>query len=995
MDPTGKVMHGFSLCDHGDIPEIGSEATLYRHEKTGARLLVLANDDSNKVFGVGFRTPPPDNSGVAHIVEHCVLSGSRRYRTKEPFMDLYSGSLQTFLNAMTYPDKTLYPVASRNDQDFRNLASVYLDSVFYPRIYEEPRIFAQEGWHYELEEPEGELGIRGVVYNEMKGAYSDPRTRLWQAVNQTLLPDTAYANESGGNPDAIPGLSYEAFLDFHRRYYHPSNAWLYLYGDMDVDAWLAWLDGEWLSDFDHLELDSSIAVAAAPDVPRFAKTTYPSDPDDDSPAQDYVAWAAATAAGLSPRDRLLLSLISDLLFDSQSAPVRIALLQSGLSADVSSLGWDAQQGVLGIAAIQAKPEAVTRVPEIVEAVLAETLAAGLPEERVTAALNRIEYSLRECDGYPTRGLIYFIRAFDLWLYDGDPLEMLRFDRLFAEVRAAIPTGIVEEYARRWLLENPHRAVVHMTPDPGLGARREAELAASLEARRVAMTPAEREELSARTRALTEWQLTPDSPEARATIPRLELGDIDGRLEDPACRSRSAGDLGLICQSVFASGIYYIQAAWALPELPPEDLSWLALLSMLIGSVGTRQRDYRDLDTAIYLASGGISIAPRVYEDPADPERLDLRIGFSTKCTEATLERLVNLIPELLGETDFSDVGRIRELVSMARTRLEQQIMNSGSSYASRRARSYSHREAAVSDRLLGIDAYVNLTRQLDMLNSEAGQRQLVAELERVYRRLFVSENCLIIVTGDPDGVERVAGRILPAFVGEAAGAVLAAPATEGFRRSFVCWEQPLELRRRNEGIGSTSEVQYVAQTFDLADGGLRYDGQTQVLSTWLSLSYLHNEIRAQGGAYGCGATIRRNGTVDLTSYRDPHLERTFGVYESIADRLEAFVPTREELDRLIIGSVNRFDPPMTPPLHGARLLSSAITGLGVDDLEAALAEALATEPEDFARFAPAFRAGTADRRICVIGGMERIREAEAMFGEVVRLRALGQENGGA
>ncbi|MDI9498185.1 MAG: insulinase family protein [Bacillota bacterium] len=988
----GKVTHGFRLCDHGDIPEIGSTATLYEHEKTGARLLVLANDDRNKVFGIGFRTPPSDNSGVAHIVEHCVLSGSRRYHTKEPFMDLYSGSLQTFLNAMTYPDKTLYPVASRNDRDFRNLASVYLDSVFYPRMYEDERIFAQEGWHYELNEPDGELGIRGVVYNEMKGAYSDPRTRLQQTVNQTLLPDTAYANESGGNPDAIPSLSYEAFLDFHRRYYHPSNAWLYLYGDMDVEDWLGWLDGEWLGDFERLELDSRIAVAAAPDAPRYAKTTYPSDPADDSEAQDYVAWAAATPAGLSPRDRLLLALISDLLFESQSAPVRIALLQSGLSADVSSLSWDAQQGVLGIAAIQAKPEAASRVPEIVESVLAETLAAGLPEDRVTAALNRLEYSLRECDGYPTRGLIYFIRSFDLWLYDGDPLEMLRFDRLFAEVRAAIPTGIVEEQARRWLLENPHRAVVHMTADPGQGARHEAELAASLEARRAAMTPAEHEAVCAATAALAEWQLTPDSPEARATIPRLELGDIDGRLENPGCRSRRAGDLELICQPVFASGIYYIQAAWALPELPPGDLSWLALVSLLIGSVGTRQRDYRDLDTAVYLASGGISVAPTVFEDPDDPERLDLRIVVTTKCTGATLDSLVQLLPELLLETDFTDVGRIRELVSMARTRLEQQIMNSGSSFAARRARSYSHREAAVSDRLSGIEAYVDLTRQLDMLDSEAGQQRLVAELERVYRRLFVPRNCLVIVTGDPDGVERVAGRILPAFVGEAAPAVLAAPLKEGCERSFICWEQPLELQRRNEGIGTTSEVQYVAQTFDLGDGGLGYDGRAQVLSTWLSLGYLHNEIRAQGGAYGCGATLRRNGTVDLTSYRDPHLERTFGVYESIADRLESFCPARGELDSLIIGSVNRFDPPMTPALHGTRLLAGAITGRGVAELEASLAEALAMEPEDFARFAPAFRAGVADRRICVVGGMERIREAGHLFGEVRRLRALGRED---
>lgn len=988
---AGQVTYGFRLRDYGDIPEIGSAAALYEHERTGARLLVLANDDRNKVFGIGFRTPPPDNSGVAHIVEHCVLSGSRRYRTKEPFMDLYSGSLQTFLNAMTYPDKTLYPVASRNDQDFRNLASVYLDSVFYPRMYEEPRIFAQEGWHYELDEPDGELGIRGVVYNEMKGAYSDPRTRLLQTVNQTLLPGTAYANESGGNPDAIPTLSYEAFLDFHRRYYHPSNAYLYLYGDMDVEDWLRWLNEDWLGDFERLELDSRIAVAAAPDEPRFTRTTYPSDPADDSEAQDYVAWAAATPAGLSPRDRLFLALISDLLFESQSAPVRIALLQSGLSADVSSLGWDAQQGVLGIAAIQAKPEAASRVPEIVESVLAETLAAGLPDDRVTAALNRLEYSLRECDGYPTRGLIYFIRAFDLWLYGGSPLEMLRFDRLFAEVRAAIPTGIVEEQTRRWLLENPHRCVVHMTADPELGARREAELAASLEARRAAMTAAEREALCVGTAALVEWQLTPDSPEARATIPRLELGDIDGRLEDPASHSRRVGDLQLICQPVFASGIYYIQAAWPLPDLPPEDLSWLALVSLLVGSVGTRKRDYRDLDTAVYLASGGIDITPRVFEDPDDPERLDLRIVVTTKCTEATLGQLVQLLPELLLETDFTDVGRIRELVSMARTRLEQQIMNAGSSFAARRARSYSHREAAVSDRLAGIDAYVALTRQLAMLDCEAGQQRLVAELERVYSRLFVPGNCLVIVTGDPDGVERVAGQILPALVAEAAPPVLDAPENEGFERSFVCWEQSLELRRRNEGIGTTSEVQYVAQSFDLADGDLDYDGRAQVLSTWLSLGYLHNEIRAQGGAYGCGAAIRRNGTVDLTSYRDPHLERTFEVYESIADRLETFCPAREELDSLIIGSVNRFDPPMTPLLHGARLLAGAITGLGVADLETSLAEALATEPEDFARFAPAFRAGVADRRICVIGGMERIREAEAMFDEVQRLRSLGSK----
>ena len=987
-----KIM-GFRLVEADEIAEIASEARLYEHEKTGARLLVLANDDANKVFGIGFRTPPEDGTGVAHIVEHCVLSGSRRYRTKEPFMDLYASSLQTFLNAMTYPDKTIYPVASRNAKDFANLVDVYLDAVFYPRIYEDPRIFAQEGWHYELDAVDGELSYRGVVYNEMKGAYSDPNTVLRYAVSQTLLPDTPYAMESGGNPEQIPSLSYEAFLDFHRRFYHPSNAYLFLYGDMDVEYWLDYLDREWLADFERQDPNSAIAEAPRFEAPVVARTSYPSDPADTGDSQDYIAWAAATGAGLGPRDRVLLALIADLLFSSQSARVRDALLKSGLCSDVRTLAWDAAQGVIGIAGIEAKPELAERMESLVRTALEEELAEGLDPARVEAALNRLEYDLRECEGYPTRGIIYFIRAFDLWLYDGDPLEMLRFDGLFAELRAGIADGEVERYARALLLDNPHRCVVHMEADPELGAARETALAEALAATLEGMSEEARAALVAETRALIEWQTTPDTPEARATIPALELDDVERALTAPPLQLNWRGR-GLVAeQTVFSSGIHYLRIAWSLADFELDDLPYIDLVASLIGFMDTSARSYRELDTEIYLVTGGVSLSPSVFVDPEDPTRLDVRIVLSTKCTAAQVERLPALLQELLQETRFEDRGRLRELLAMARTRAEMGLVNAGSNYAAQRARSYFQPAAAIADRLSGFDAFASLNRLLAMLDREADAEQLVERLTAVYRRLFASPDWLLSVTGDEGATGTVVDALLP----------LLPPSEDEPRegwtpdeaRAFVPVDWQPMLERRNEGFGSTSTVQYVAQSFELADGGLSYDGRAQVIATWLSLGFLHNEIRAQGGAYGSSLRIQRSGGVDASSYRDPHLGRTFEVFNRMPDALEAFVPERAELDRLIIATVNRFDPPMTPESHAGRNVAELITGLDALDREQSLGEALETQPEDFARFAEPFRRGLARQNICVVGGLGRITEEAERFGEVLRLRGLGLDESAA
>ena len=966
----------YEVIQKEDLSDIKSQGFLLKHKKSGARILLMENDDENKVFYIGFRTPPSDSTGVPHIMEHSVLCGSRDFPVKDPFVELVKGSLNTFLNAMTYPDKTVYPVASCNDKDFQNLMHVYMDAVFYPNIYQHDEIFRQEGWSYKLDQPDGELTVSGVVYNEMKGAFSSPEGVLDRVILNTLFPDTSYANESGGDPDVIPELTYEQFLDFHRKYYHPSNSYIYLYGDMNMEEKLRWLDEKYLSDFDTAEVDSEIQYQEPFSEMREVVKEYSITSGESVEDKTYLSWNKAIGTSLDEKLYLAFQILDYALLSAPGAPLKKALVDAGIGKDImGSYDNGVYQPLFSVIAKNANVEQKEEFIRVIEDTLRGIAENGMDKKALRAGINYYEFRFREADfgNYP-RGLMYGLQLYDSWLYDETkPFIHMQAIPTFEFLKSQVDTGYFEGLIRNYLLENTHGAVVIIRPEQGRTARMDRELAEKLQAYKESLSPEEVQKLVDDTHELEQYQEEESSPEDLAKIPVLKREDISREIAPIYNDEMEIGGVKLVHHNVETNGIGYVTMMFDLSGIREELLPYVGILQSVLGIIDTTNYEYGELFNEINIHTGGIGTSIELYTDVTKVKEKEFRATFEMrgKALYPKMDVLFSMMREILMESRLDDEKRLKEILAMLKSRLLASFLSSGHTTAALRALSYTSPMSKFKDDTDGIGFYeaVKVIEE----DFEGQKETLIRNLKEIARRIFRADNLMLSYTSSEEGLEPMT---------KAFAAVKDSLYTGGEMTDEAC---VLHCRKRNEGFKTSSKVQYVARVGNFIDGGQKYSGTLQILKVILGYDYLWQNIRVKGGAYGCMSNFNRIGDAYLISYRDPNLERTMEVYEGVVDYLKNFNVSDRDMNKFIIGTMSSLDRPMNPAAKGARSMNLYMNRVSEEMIRSERGQILDAQQDDIRALADVVKAMLDQNLLCVIGSEEKIEEQKDMFLEVKTL----------
>ena len=958
-----------------DLPDLKSKGYLLKHKKSGARVLLMENDDENKVFTIGFRTPPSDSTGVPHIMEHSVLCGSRDFPVKDPFVELVKGSLNTFLNAMTYPDKTVYPVASCNDKDFQNLMHVYMDAVFYPNIYQHDEIFRQEGWSYKLDEPDGKLEYNGVVYNEMKGAFSSPEGVLDRVILNSLFPDTSYAYESGGDPEEIPNLTYEQFLDFHRKYYHPSNSYIYLYGDMDMEEKLKWLDENYLCEFDAAEVDSEICFQKPFDKMIEVEKTYSISSEETEEENTYLSYNKVIATSLDEKLYQAFQILDYALLSAPGAPLKKALMDAGIGKDImGSYDNGIYQPIFSIIAKNAEPQQKEQFVQVIEDTLRKIVEDGIDRKALEAGINYHEFRFREADfgNYP-KGLMYGLDLFDSWLYDEKkPFIHMQAIPTFAFLKEQIGTRYFEDLIQKWILDNPHGSMVIVKPKRGRTARMDRELDEKLQTYKAGLSPDEVEKLARDTAELIVYQESEDAREDMEKIPVLGREDISREIAPICNEERVCGGIPMVYHNVETNGIGYVTLLFDLSGVPEEKLPYVGMLQAVLGIIDTTHYEYGELFNEINVHTGGIGTSLELYPDVTKVKEKEFRATFEMKgkALYPKMDVLFKMMREILTESKLEDEKRLKEILSMLKSRLQMSFLSSGHTTAALRALSYSSPLSKFKDDTDGI-GYYEVVKEIEE-HFEEKKEELIANLKELAARIFRADNLMISYTAAPEGLDAVEKEMETFKNG-------LFERTDGDEQENRCI---LHCVKRNEGFKTSSKVQYVARTGNFIDGGAAYSGALHILKVILSYDYLWQNIRVKGGAYGCMCNFNRIGEGYLISYRDPNLEKTIDVYEKVTEYLRNFEADDRDMNKYIIGTISNIDRPMNPSAKGTRSMNLYMNHVTEEMIRKEREEILNAGQEEIRALADVVAAMLAADQLCVIGSEEKIEEQKALFGEV-------------
>lgn len=963
----------YEVLEHRWIEDLNSEGCLLKHKKTGARVTLLLNDDENKVFYIGFRTPPTDSTGVAHILEHSVLCGSEHFPVKDPFIELAKGSLNTFLNAMTYPDKTVYPVASCNDKDFKNLVHVYLDAVFYPNIYREEKIFRQEGWHYELESPEEELKINGVVYNEMKGAFSSPDDVVEREIMNSLYPDITYGLESGGDPDVIPELTYEDFLSFHKKFYHPSNSYIYLYGNLDALEYLEYLDKEYLGSFDSLQVDSEVGKQEAFKAPQNIRKQYSVMEEETAEGNYYLTYNVSMGSSLDRELYAAMDILDYVLCSAPGAAVKQALIDKGIGKDVyTTLENGIGQPYFSIIAKNADEDQLKEFVETIEETLKEQVRKGLNKKALLAAINYFEFKYREADygSYP-RGLILGLQALDSWLYDETkPFLHIEANETYGKLKASIDQGYFEGLIKTYLLENHHKTILVVEPVPGLTTRKDQALAEKLKAYKASLTREQIEQIVEKTHGLLAYQEEEDSPEALATIPLLKREDMKKEAAPYVNEVKKAGKTTLLYHNVFTNGIGYLNLVFDLKKVPERLLPYVGILKSALTMVSTKNFGYGELFNEINIHTGGIQTVVNTYTNAENMKEYKATLEIRAKVLYEKRDKALELMKEILLTSDFEDTKRFYEIICEAKSRMQASMTGAGHSTALIRTLAYFSPTAVFSEKISGIPQY-RLLEELEK-NFDEKKQQLTADLKELIRYIFRPENLLVDYTAAPEGLKGLSEEI-EKFVPDLITSELR---EEGFT---------LKAEKKNEGFMTAGQVQYVCRAGNFSDKDLPYTGALKVLKVMMGYDYLWNQVRVKGGAYGCMCGFYKNGDGYFVSYRDPNLQKTIEVYENAAQYIKNAKLDERMVTQFIIGAISELDTPMTPATKGLYSMGGYLTGLSMERVQKEREELLATTRETLCglyKYVQAFMDG---ENLCVIGNGEKIKENKELFYKVEQL----------
>lgn len=963
----------YEVIQQEELSSLKTKGVLLRHKKSGARVLLMQNDDENKVFTIAFRTPPSDSTGVPHIMEHSVLCGSKNFPVKDPFVELVKGSLNTFLNAITYPDKTMYPIASCNDKDFQNLMHIYLDAVFYPNIYEHEEIFRQEGWSYKLDEEDGKLEYNGVVYNEMKGAFSSPDGVLDRVIQSSLFPDTAYSYESGGDPEVIPELTYEQFLDFHRRYYHPSNSYIYLYGNMDMEEKLLWLDREYLSKFEKKEIDSEIKTQEPFQQVKEVEIPYSISNDESEENNSYLSYNKVVGTSLDETLYFAFEILEYALLSAPGAPLKKALMDAGIGKDISGYYDNGiKQPIFSVIAKNADVDQKATFIQVIEDTLTNLVKNGINKKSLEAGINYHEFRFREADfGNFPKGLMYGLQVFDSWLYDEEkPFIHMQALPVFDFLKKQIDTGYFEELIQTYLLDNTHGAIVVVKPEKGRSARLDKELDEKLQAYKAKLSKEEIHKLCEDTKQLIAYQESEDSLDDLEKIPVLEREDLS---KEPAAFYNEEVDMDgvkTIFHEIDTNGIGYATLMFDLSNIPEEQLVYAGILQAVLGIIDTNNYEYSELFNEINVHTGGIGTSIELYADVNKAREKEFRTTFEIKgkALYPKMDILLQMMSEILTQSKLEDTKRIKEIISMLVSKLQAHFLSSGHTAAALRALSYESPLAKFKDDIEGISFYHHL-KDLDD-HFEENKDKIVKVLKELANSIFCVENLLVSFTATKEGLE-----MFRPSLRELSNALL----KQSKKEYTPC---VLHCTKKNEGFKTSSKVQYVARVGNFLDRGEEYHGALQILKVILSYDYLWQNVRVKGGAYGCMSSFNRLGEAYFMSYRDPNLGKTNEIYEGVAEYLENFTVSERDMTKYIIGTMSNIDRPMTPSIAGDRSMNLYMNRVSMEMIQKERLQILNATQEDIRALSKIVKAVLSADLLCVIGGEDKIEEEKELFLEV-------------
>ncbi len=968
-----EELTGYEILERRQIDDINSMSYLLRHKRTGAKVALLSNDDENKVFYIGFRTPPKDSTGVAHILEHSVLCGSKEFPIKDPFVELVKGSLNTFLNAMTYPDKTLYPVASCNDKDFENLMHVYLDAVFYPNIYSNECIFRQEGWHYEMEHQEDALTINGVVYNEMKGAFSSPDDVLEREMMNALYPDTTYGCESGGDPKVIPELTYEQFLEFHKKYYHPSNSYIYLYGNMDMAKQLAFIDEHYLSGFQQIEVDSDIATQAAFEETKRVVKEYPINDGESEEENTYLSLNISVADSLDRELYVAFQILDYALCTAPGAPLKQALVDRGIGKDVYSIYENGiKQPYFSVVAKDTSLEKEEEFLTVINDVLKQIVQQGFDEKALLAGINYYEFKYREADfgSYP-KGLMYGLQMLDSWLYDETKAFIhIEANETFASLRRKVKSGYFEELVQNYLLQNNHKSIVILKPKKGLLEEQEEALKAKLAARKAAMSPEEIKAVIENFKKLNAFQEKEDSKEDLEKLPMLRRQDMKKEANDFVNDLRTIGDTKLLYHNLFTNGIGYLRLIFDCNQIPAEYFPYIGVLKGCLGLLNTANYQYGDLFNEMNLVTGGMAAVNNTYGDVQNLDQCKVTLELKTKVLYDNLEKAIGLMEEIILTSDFTDTKRLYEILAEGKSRMQAQMTSGGHSVAAGRAISYGSVTGALNEELSGVPFYRLVAHLVEHFEEE--KQALVEKLNGLTKMIFRKENLMVDFVGEEKVLDK-----------------LNAPIEALKSRLYTCdvkKEQYIPvLDKKNEGLMTSAQVQYVCRAGNFRKKGLPYTGALRVLKVMMGYEYLWVNIRVKGGAYGCMCSFGKSGGSYFVSYRDPNLSKTLDVFEKASKAVAEFEADERTMTQYIIGAISDLDIPMNPAAKGLQSLSAYMTGVTFEMLQKEREEVLAATGEEIRALSKYIEAFMEENCLCVVGNAAKIKEEADKFKKVENL----------
>ncbi|MGL5676974.1 MAG: insulinase family protein [Cellulosilyticaceae bacterium] len=952
------------------ISEIDCTVHQYEHNETKAKVLYFETEDTHKTFGITFRTPPPDSTGVPHIIEHSVLCGSEKYPLKDPFIELSKGSLNTYLNAMTYPDKTMYPISSENDADFHNLMDVYLDAVFFPNIYKNPYILMQEGWRYHIESPEAPLEYKGVVYNEMKGAFSSPEEVGFRKIKESLFPDTIYSNESGGAPEAIPNLTEEDFLDFHKKYYHPSNAYIGLYGKMDLEEVLGFIDKNYLSKFEYQDIDSTIGYQKPFEAIR--EVSYPYSVAEEKPNQLYVSYNCVVDETVNRQLMVEMGILEYILLETPASPLKKALIQKGIGDDAfGAFQTHMKQPIFTIMAKNVSEEKKDAFYEVIDAELRRLVKEGIPEALLKGAIQVKEFELREGDfkGY-SKGLLYYIGCMKSWMYDKDPLIYLRTEEILKNIHEKQGTGYFESLIEKYLLNNTHGIKMLLYPKVGLDQEIQQQVTEKLEKIKASWDEKTLNEAVEKTLKFNAYQEVIDTEEQRACIPLLEKEDLERDIKFPRFKVETLNNCEYIITPTFTNQIAYMTWMIDLSGIENGYMPYLGMMVGMLSKLNTKNYSYEELSMAIDEHLGGIEFHIQAMHTLEDPENFKKVFVIKSKALLHELDAQVSIMKEIIADTKMDNYERVYEIIKEMRSMMEMAISSEGHKIAYSRLLSSFSPVEAFEEETKGLTFYHMVCDLAD--NWETNKEQTMQKLQNAYSYLSNGLRYKVGLTVDEKEVATCMQVIQKTLD------TLPKTAIQPLQQKFM-------KHTIQEALVYPGNVNYVAMGYNFKDKGYSYHGGMQMLKSILATDYLWNEVRVKNGAYGCFADFRKSGNMFFVSYRDPNVEKTMEVYRAVSDYVANLNLSERELLQYLIGTISGMDFPYTPSTEGAAACIYYLLGTTKEELQKIRDEIFETDNERLRSYAPIIQSVIEENQYCVFGNTTSIEENKDLFADITKV----------